>query len=72
MIPVPISTEYVMHPSKHPVCLYVIPPVVARQRLCKIVISVTITHTTLIRIKEVYLSADARQQICKYVNTRNC
>jgi hypothetical protein len=33
MAPEPISTAYFMNPSNQSVCLYVYPPIVARQRL---------------------------------------
>jgi hypothetical protein len=45
--PEPISTAYFIHPSHQSVCLYVYPPIVAVQRLCRNVTAVTNTHATI-------------------------
>jgi hypothetical protein len=43
----PISTAYFINPSRQSVCLYLYPPVVARQRLGKNVTAATNTHATI-------------------------
>jgi hypothetical protein len=47
MAPKPISTEYLINPSKQSVCLHVHPSIVARQRLCINVNAATNTHATI-------------------------
>jgi starvation-inducible outer membrane lipoprotein len=47
MAPEPISKEYFINPSHQSVSLYVYPPVVARQRLGKIVTATTNTQKTI-------------------------
>jgi hypothetical protein len=43
----PISTAYFLNPSYQSVCLYVYPPIVARQRFCKNVTAATNAHATI-------------------------
>jgi hypothetical protein len=47
MAPEPISTAYFMNPSHQSVCLYLYPPLVARQQLGKKVKAETNTHATI-------------------------
>jgi hypothetical protein len=47
MAPESISTAYIMNPSHQSVCLCVYTPIVARQRLGKIVTEATNTHATI-------------------------
>jgi hypothetical protein len=47
MAPEPISRAYFINASHPSVCLYLYPPIVARQRLCKNVIAAAITHATI-------------------------
>jgi hypothetical protein len=47
MAPEPISTAYFINPSHQSVCLYVYPPIVARQRLGKNVTAATNTQATI-------------------------
>jgi hypothetical protein len=47
MAPEPISTAYLKNPSHQSVCLYVYPPIVARQRLGKNVTATTNTQVTI-------------------------
>jgi hypothetical protein len=49
MVPESISTAYFVNPSHHSVCLYVYPPIVARQRLS---INVTVAMNTHPKIEE--------------------
>jgi hypothetical protein len=44
MAPEPISMAYFINPSHQSVCLYVYPPLVARQRLGKTVTAATNIH----------------------------
>jgi hypothetical protein len=43
----PISTAYFINPSHQSVCLYVYPPLVAKQRLSKIVTAAMNTQATI-------------------------
>jgi hypothetical protein len=47
MAPEPIRTAYFINTTHPSVCLYVYPPIVARQRLGKNVTEATNTHTTI-------------------------
>jgi hypothetical protein len=47
MEPEPISTAYFINLSDQPVCLYVYPPLLDRQRLSKCVTAATNTHETI-------------------------
>jgi hypothetical protein len=47
MAPEPIPTAYFINPSHQSVCLYVYPPIVAKQRLGKNVTAATNTHATI-------------------------
>jgi hypothetical protein len=47
MAPEPISMAYLINPSYQSVCLYVYPPIAARQRLGKNVTAATNTHATI-------------------------
>jgi hypothetical protein len=47
MAPEPVSTAYFLNPSHQPVCLYVNPSIVARQRLGKNVTAATNTHVPI-------------------------
>jgi hypothetical protein len=49
LAPEPISTAYFINPSHQSVCLYVYPPIFARQRLGK---KVTMTRNTQATIEE--------------------
>jgi hypothetical protein len=52
----PISTAYFVNPSRQSVCLYVYPPVVARQRLGKDVAASTNTHEIIEELLEASFS----------------
>jgi hypothetical protein len=47
MAPEPISMAYFTNPSHQSVCLYVYPPIIARQRLGKNVTAATNSHATI-------------------------
>jgi hypothetical protein len=47
MAPEPMSMAYFLNPSHQSVCLYVYPPIVAKQRLGKNVTAATYTHATI-------------------------
>jgi hypothetical protein len=47
MAPEPTSTAYFINPSHLLVCLYVSPPIVARQRFGKNIIAAANTHSTI-------------------------
>jgi hypothetical protein len=47
MTPETISRAYLIDPSHQSVCLYVYPPIVARQRLGRNVTQTTNTHATI-------------------------
>jgi hypothetical protein len=52
----PISTAYFTNPSHQSVCLYVYPPIVARQRLDKNVTATTNAHGVIEELLEVSFS----------------
>jgi hypothetical protein len=54
--PEPISMVYFINPSHQPVCLYVYPHIIARQRLDKNVTTATNTHATIEKLSVSYES----------------
>jgi hypothetical protein len=56
MAPAPISTAYYINPSHQSVCLYVYPPIVARQQLGKTVTAATTTHRTVEELLDASIS----------------
>jgi hypothetical protein len=52
----PISTAYFINPSDQSECLYVYPPIVARQRLGKHVTAATNTHAIVEQLLEASFS----------------
>jgi hypothetical protein len=55
MAPKPISTSY-LSPSQQSVCLYVYPPIVARQRLGKNVTTAKNTHAAIEKLLDASFS----------------
>jgi hypothetical protein len=47
MAPEPISVAYLINPSHQFVCLYLYPPIVARQQLSKNITAAMNTHATI-------------------------
>jgi hypothetical protein len=56
MVPEPISTPYFINPSYHSVCLYMYPPLVARQWLGKDVTAAISTHAKIEELLEASFS----------------
>jgi hypothetical protein len=56
MAPEPISMAYFINPSHQSVCLYVYPPIIARERLGKNVTAAMNTHATIEELLEVSFS----------------
>jgi hypothetical protein len=69
MAPEPISTAYFENPSHQSVCLYVYPPVVARQQLSKKVTASTTIQATVEELLDVsfsMLSGSSQRKVGDY------